>query len=72
MTTALLSPKFQIVIPKEIRRSMNLQPGQRLQLTEKNGKIEIRPILTPDQLIGFLKDKAHIPFEREKTDRPLP
>jgi AbrB family looped-hinge helix DNA binding protein len=72
MTTALLSPKYQIVIPKEIRRSMNLKPGQRLQLEEKDGKIEIRPILTPDQLIGFLKDKAHIPFEREKTDRPLP
>ncbi len=72
MTTALLSPKFQIVIPKAIRRSMNLKPGQRLQLVEKDGKIEIRPILTPDQLIGFLKDKAHIPFEREKIDRELP
>jgi AbrB family looped-hinge helix DNA binding protein len=72
MTTALLSPKFQIVIPKEIRKSMNLKPGQRLQLVEKDGKIEVRPILTPDQLIGFLKNKAHIPFERDKTDRPLP
>lgn len=72
MTTALLSPKYQIVIPKEIRKSMNLQPGQRLQLIEKEGKIEVRPILTPDQLIGFLKDKAHIPFERDKTDRSLP
>ena len=51
---------------------MNLKPGQRLQLTEKDGKIEIRPILTPDQLIGFLKDKAHLEFEREKSDRPLP
>lgn len=65
MTTALLSPKYQIVIPKEIRKSMNLQPGQRLQLVAKDGKIEIRPILTPDQLIGFLSDCAHIPFERE-------
>ena len=72
MTTSLLSPKYQIVIPKEIRKSMNLKPGQRLQLTEKDGKIEIRPILTPDQLIGFLKDKSHLEFEREKTDRPLP
>jgi len=55
MTTSLLSPKYQIVIPKEIRKSMNLKPGQRLQLTEMDGKIEIRPILTPEQLIGFLK-----------------
>ncbi|HRX55549.1 MAG TPA: AbrB/MazE/SpoVT family DNA-binding domain-containing protein [Verrucomicrobiales bacterium] len=72
MTTALLSPKYQIVIPKEIRKSMDLQPGQRLQLVEKDGIIEIRPILTPDQLIGYLKDCAHIPFKREKTDRELP
>jgi AbrB family looped-hinge helix DNA binding protein len=72
MTTALLSPKYQIVIPKEIRKRLSLKPGQRLQLVEKNGHIEVRPILTPDQLLGFLKDKSHIAFEREKHDRPLP
>ncbi len=65
MTTALLSPKYQVVIPKEIRKSMNLQPGQRLQFVEKDGKIEIRPILTPDQLIGFLKGTKPLEFERE-------
>lgn len=51
---------------------MNLKPGQHLQFTEKNGKIEVRPILRPDQLIGFLKGKTKLPFEREKQDRPLP
>jgi AbrB family looped-hinge helix DNA binding protein len=72
MTTSILSPKYQVVIPKAIRRSLNLKPGQRLQLVEHDGKIEIRPILSPDQLIGFLSDCAHIPFERDKTDRELP
>lgn len=72
MTTSLLSPKYQIVIPKEIRKSMNLQPGQRLQVTEKEGKIEISPILTPDQLLGFLKGVTKQPFAREKHDRPIP
>jgi AbrB family looped-hinge helix DNA binding protein len=71
MTTSLLSPKFQIVIPKEIRRSLKLQPGQRLELVEKEGKIEIRPILTPDGLVGFLKDNADVPFNREKQDRGI-
>ena len=66
MTTSLLSPKYQIVIPKEIRRSMNLKPGQRLQLTEMDGKIEIRPILTPEQLIGFLKGEKPLEFDREQ------
>jgi len=72
MTTGRLSPKYQIVIPKEIRKSLNLKPGQRLQFTEANGKIEVSPILTPGQFVGFLKDKAHHKFERDKTDRPLP
>lgn len=49
---------------------MNLKPGQRLQLVEKDGKIEVRPILTPDQLIGFLKESEPLEFERE-PDREL-
>lgn len=50
---------------------MKLQPGQRLELVEKEGKIEVRPILTPDQLIGFLKGNRPLEFDREKTDREL-
>ncbi len=72
MTIAKLSPKYQVVIPREIRKSLNLKSGQRLQFTEIDGRIEIRPILTPEQLIGFLKGKTKLPFEREKQDRPLP
>ncbi len=72
MATALISPKYQIVIPKEIRKSMNLKPGQRLTLLEKDGRIEVRPLLSPEQFIGFLKGKTRAPFEREKQDRPLP
>jgi AbrB family looped-hinge helix DNA binding protein len=72
MQTSTLSPKYQIVIPKEVRKSMNLKPGQQLQFIEKDGRIEIRPILTTDQLIGFLKGKTKLPFIREKQDRPLP
>jgi AbrB family looped-hinge helix DNA binding protein len=71
MLTSVLSPKFQIVIPKGIRRDLGLRPGQRLLVTERDGHIELRPILTPDQLLGFLKDCAEIPFERE-PDRELP
>lgn len=71
MTTSVLSPKYQIVIPKDIRKSLNLHPGQRLQFSEKNGNIEIRPVLTPLELVGFLSDCADISFTREKTDRKL-
>jgi len=72
MTISLISPKYQIVIPKKVRQTLGLKPGQRLNVIEKDGHIEIRPILTPEQLLGILKDKAHFPFKREKTDRLLP
>jgi AbrB family looped-hinge helix DNA binding protein len=65
MTTALLSPKFQVVIPKEIRKSLGLQPGQRLHFTEKDGKIEVRPMLKPEQLIGLLKGAKPLKLDRE-------
>ncbi len=72
MTTSLISPKYQIVIPKKVRQRLDLKPGQRLNVIEKDGHVEIHPILTPEQLLGILKDKAHVPFKREKTDRLLP
>ncbi len=71
MTTSLVSPKFQVVIPKEIRQRLDLKPGQRLSVTENAGRIELTPILTPERLVGLLADCAHIPFERE-PDRKRP
>jgi AbrB family looped-hinge helix DNA binding protein len=65
MTTSLLSPKYQVVIPKEIRRALGLKPGQKLSVIEKDGHIELRPILTPEQLVGFLKGETPLEFERE-------
>jgi AbrB family looped-hinge helix DNA binding protein len=65
MTTSLLSPKYQVVIPKEIRKALDLKPGQRLNVIEKDGHIELRPILTPEQLIGYLKGDQPLQFERD-------
>jgi len=65
MTTSTLSPKYQVVIPKEIRKTLGLKPGQQLRFIEKDGHIEIRPILRPDQLIGFLKGAKPLELERE-------
>ena len=65
MTISLLSPKYQVVIPKEIRRALDLKPGQKLSVIEKDGHIELRPILTPEQLVGFLKGETPLEFERE-------
>jgi AbrB family looped-hinge helix DNA binding protein len=71
MTVSKISPKYQIVIPKAVRKRLGLRPGQSLQVTERDDHIELRPILAPNQLVGILADCRHIPFEREQ-DRELP
>ncbi len=43
MPTVTISPKFQIVIPKSIRESLKLRPGQKMQMTEYGGRIELVP-----------------------------
>ncbi|PWU07310.1 MAG: AbrB family transcriptional regulator [Verrucomicrobia bacterium] len=71
MTTAVLSAKFQIVVPKKFRERFALKPGQEVEIAEnEKGFVEIRPILTADQLIGFLKGPDPLDFERE-SDRSV-
>jgi AbrB family looped-hinge helix DNA binding protein len=48
METATLSAKYQVVIPKSIRASLNLRPGQRLILTLNGlGDVIIQTSATP-------------------------
>jgi AbrB family looped-hinge helix DNA binding protein len=65
MNISTLSPKYQIVIPREVRKSMNLRPGQRLQFRIRNHHIEIEPVITGSDLIGLLKGETPMHFERE-------
>jgi len=44
MTTIHLSPKFQIVIPKAVRKALNLIAGQPLEARVTDGKIELIPL----------------------------
>lgn len=68
MPTTTISPKFQIVIPKEVRDKLHLRPQQRLQVVEKGGVITLVPEVPLKSLKGGLKgmSKADI---REKKDR---
>ncbi len=55
MNSVLLSPKYQIVIPLQVRRMLQLQPGQRMQVVEHEGRIELIPERDISELCGFLK-----------------
>jgi AbrB family looped-hinge helix DNA binding protein len=55
MTTIILSPKYQVVIPKEVREKLNLKPGQKLQIINVGDRIELVPIQNIKEARGFLK-----------------
>jgi AbrB family looped-hinge helix DNA binding protein len=54
MVTLILSPKFQVVIPKAIRELLGLRPGQRIQAIAYEGRIELIPVRKAKDLRGFL------------------
>ena len=55
MHAVTLSPKFQVVIPLPVRRAMGLRAGQRMQVIEYEGRIELIPDRDITELRGFLK-----------------
>lgn len=64
METVTVSPKYQVVIPKNIRDSMQLRPGQKMRVVEYNGRIELIPDRDITELKGFLKG-INTDFTRE-------
>ena len=55
MAEVTVSPKFQIVIPKEIRESMGIVSGQKVQIMSYQGRIEVIPLKPMKEMKGFLK-----------------
>jgi AbrB family looped-hinge helix DNA binding protein len=53
--TVTVSPKFQVVIPKEMRESLKLTPGQKLQALLYENRIELIPVRPIKKMRGFLK-----------------
>ena len=55
MTKVTVSPKFQVVIPLEIRTSLGLRPGEQLQVFRYGDRIELIPVRPIREMRGFLK-----------------
>ena len=55
MTSVTVSPKYQVVIPKEVRESMGIFSGQKIQVITYQNRIELIPIKPMKKLKGFLK-----------------
>ncbi|PCI63383.1 MAG: AbrB family transcriptional regulator [Gammaproteobacteria bacterium] len=65
MTAVTVSPKFQVVIPKDVRESMGIFSGQKIQMLTFRNRIELIPIKPIKQMKGFLKG-INTNIKREK------
>jgi AbrB family looped-hinge helix DNA binding protein len=68
MALAVISPKFQIVIPKEIRERMGLKPGQTVSLIARGEIITMVPKRPLSELRGIVRG-APLDDYRDETDR---
>ncbi|MBQ0718587.1 MAG: AbrB/MazE/SpoVT family DNA-binding domain-containing protein [Gammaproteobacteria bacterium] len=55
MRAVTVSPKFQVVIPKEVRDSMGIVSGQKVQMLTYKNRIELIPIKPMRKMKGTLK-----------------
>lgn len=55
MVTITVSPKYQVVIPKEIRAKLGIKPGQKLQVFNSGNRIEYIIVRDIKDSKGFLK-----------------
>jgi AbrB family looped-hinge helix DNA binding protein len=63
-----VSPDFQVVIPKEIRESMDIKPGMKFEVLSHKGRIELIPVKDIRELRGILKGMG-VTIERDEEDR---
>ncbi len=68
MARTVVSTKFQVVIPKDIREETGLRKGQTFQVVSKGGVISLVPERPLSELKGFARSTRSTRF-REKRDR---
>lgn len=68
MARTKISPKYQVVIPKEIRERLDLRPGQQMQVISKGGVITLVPDRPLSAFRGILRGMSTTGY-RDKKDR---
>ncbi len=68
MSVVTVSSKFQVVIPVEVRNKMNLKPGQKIIVIEKDGVVHMIPEKPLKEMRGFVKG-VNTENLREEEDR---
>lgn len=68
MGEVTISSKFQVVIPREVRKQLQLKVGQKLKVVVKGQTINLVPEIPLSDMRGFLKgmDKSGLREEDER------
>ncbi len=68
MPAVTVSPKYQVVIPKEVRQKLGLVPGQKMQLVLFEDRVELIPVKPVRRARGFLKGiDTRVPREDDRA-----
>jgi len=68
MVKVTVSPKFQVVIPKEVREKLGIRPGQKLQILQFADRIEFVPVQDVKDMRGFLRGiKTDVRREKDRV-----
>lgn len=68
METIRVSSKFQIVIPRRVRESLRIRPGQKIQVLLYDNRIEFILLKPIKQMRGFLKGiDTHVDRDRDRV-----
>ena len=55
MATVKVSPKYQVVIPREVREELGIRAGEKVQIFLYDGRIEFVPVKSVRKMRGMLK-----------------
>lgn len=67
MSVVTVSPKFQVVIPAEIRESLGLTAGQKVHAFRYLDRVEFVPVKPMRAMRGFLRGiDTRVPRERDR------
>jgi AbrB family looped-hinge helix DNA binding protein len=69
MQTVRVSPKFQVVIPKQLRERLKLRPGQDLVIYEVDGQIRLDTPHKPKSLRGLARGLQWKESDRDRDER---
>ena len=55
MAVVTVGPKFQVVIPRDVRADLGIEAGQKMQVIAIENRLEMIPVRSAKSMRGFLK-----------------